>query len=980
MKRFTAAAPWALCILLAASTPLHAQPLPCAPCAGISTDDPFALLPALGAAPRLADDALLVAAFELDLSSGGATPAAGHALASTGATPWVRLVFRTPGPLLEHVDRLQAELEATATLAASRPAPGTRYQIVWRPEGSEGAVPSSAEYAFLVKRASVAVTGEDPDALVVSQPLPVDDGWLDTFYGQEIAAYLDALAVAPTPDAALASFRAEATRLDPGKPVVLDGAPWPDPVERALAAAAAAREAGFDQVLFAAPAGGLDPAAAAPLKILANEFRGELSPDAGTRPSGAAGAWSFVRGEDLSLRVVVEPPAGADRLTLRFDDPLLRGADLVLGDGEAIPLGGVRRTATGLEVRVADPAPALVLRLDRASIAELEGVEEELTVETDRTIPVEEILRRLQAFEDAQNRRIRHWRAVNSTSLRFQAGSGIQTIDATFEGDVFFRPGQPWDWAWQRFYVNGVLWTGKRIPELPLLQPEKAAAMPLEILFTKEYRYTLRGTESVRGRDTWVVDFEPTVAVEPGRTLFRGTVWVDRATSARVRTKAIQLGLEGDVLSNEESIEYFPVDAGGTPAEWAAAAYVLPLRTVAQQTYSIVNTAAVVEKEVRFSEVEVNGPDFDARREEVLASSATMVRDTDLGMRYLVPVEGGAPGEREVKEGFDTKKLLLVGGVLYDESLDFPLPLAGLNYLDLDFRGKDRQLNVFFAGVLGIVNYADPSLFGSRFDFGSDAFAIAISTSDQLYRDGVEQPLEEVKELPARVTLNLGLPIGSFFKVGTSYQLAYAGYSRGDDTADEFVLPSDHVRHELHLTAQYARGGYRLNLQTVFAKRSKWEPWGLPGAEFDPDTKDYQTWGATVGKTWHLSGFKKIGLELGYVGGERLDRFSKYQFGYFGDTRVQGYQSGKIRAEEAWLAHLKYGFEIGQLLRLDGVADAAWATDEEGGLDNELLAGVGVQGSFQGPWETLVQIDVGTPVAGPDSGVFAYVAFLKLFH
>ena len=111
-----------------------------------------------------------------------------------------------------------------------------------------------------------------------------------------------------------------------------------------------------------------------------------------------------------------------------------------------------------------------------------------------------------------------------------------------------------------------------------------------------------------------------------------------------------------------------------------------------------------------------------------------------------------------------------------------------------------------------------------------------------------------------------------------------------------------------------------------------------------------------------------------------LDRFSKYQFGNFGDTRVQGYQNGKIRAEEAYLAHFKYGFEIGQILRLDGVADVAWATDEESGLDNELLAGVGVQGSFQGPWETLVQVDVGTPVAGPDDGLFAYVVFLKLFH
>ena len=39
------------------------------------------------------------------------------------------------------------------------------------------------------------------------------------------------------------------------------------------------------------------------------------------------------------------------------------------------------------------------------------------------------------------------------------------------------------------------------------VQPEKAAAVPLQIHFTKQYRYRLRGTDRVNGRDAWVVDF-----------------------------------------------------------------------------------------------------------------------------------------------------------------------------------------------------------------------------------------------------------------------------------------------------------------------------------------------------------------------------------------------------------------------------------------------------------------------------------------
>ena len=49
------------------------------------------------------------------------------------------------------------------------------------------------------------------------------------------------------------------------------------------------------------------------------------------------------------------------------------------------------------------------------------------------------------------------------------------------------------------------------------------------------------------------------------------------------------------------------------------------------------------------------------------------------------------------------------------------------------------------------------------------------------------------------------------------------------------------------------------------------------------------------------------------------------------------------------------------------------------GLDLEKVGGFGVVGSFMGPWETLVNIDVGFPVIGPANGFVTYVAFLKLF-
>ena len=530
--------------LLALTVPAWAratQP-PCAPCAGVTVDDPYQLLQALAAAPRLEPDARLYVAWDQALDA-SATPAAAHALAGAGARPWLRLVFRAPSPLVEHLAELQGELDTAAALASTRIA-GAHYQLVWRPDGSDGAAagmpPSAKEYAFLVKRAAVVLTGADPDAMVVSEPLPADPVWLGELYGQEVAAYLDGLAFRAG-DAALDDALAAVTELDPGKPLVLEGLELPSPAERALAEAARAAARGFAVTFFRA-AEPFAPEALRPFALLANEFRGELSYDAAAAPVGGVEAWSFVRGEDLELRVIVAAPEGAERLALSFADPTLRGASRVQSDGSISAPGGTV-TASGLEIGLPRPRAVELLRVARASAAELGGVADRETVESERQIPVEEILRRLQAFEDAQNRRLRHWQALNATSLRFQAASGVQAVEATFEGEIFLRPGQPFDWAWRDFYINGVRWKGKKIPELPLIQPEKAAAMPLEILFTKEYRYALRGTDTVDGRDCWVVEFEPAVPVE-GRTLFRGTVWIDREIYARVRTRAVQVGLD----------------------------------------------------------------------------------------------------------------------------------------------------------------------------------------------------------------------------------------------------------------------------------------------------------------------------------------------------------------------------------------------------------------------------------------------------
>ncbi len=1023
-RSLSALAPFVLFAAFAAGLPpsAGAQGPPCQPCAGVVAASPAqldAIASEIASGAGFEERHPLYVAWNLDLApvpgqapdaapspiDVSAAVAATQAVRKAGATPWVRLLFSTPPPLVENTARLDLELAAAAALARGA-ADATHFEIVWQPRGaaSETAASDTADpegYAFLIKRAAVAITGAQPDARVIAGPFAADPDALRKLYGQDVAAYLDGIALRPGAgagaDASLASAVAALAELDPGRPVVVDALPLPDPASAALADAARSAAVGVAVTLFDLPAAAeVTTATVTPFIVLATEFRGDLSYDASYGPEGAPnGAWSFVRGKDLGLRVIATTggsgnpmPSGASgtageppEVTLEFPDPQLLSPDEIdPATGQVRTLFGVRRSSTGISVPVPADQPVAVLRLERGEATDLAStVKERVNVAGERQIPVEEILRRLQANEDAQARRLDDFTATNTTHLRFGAGAGQQNIEATLQGAFFFRRGKGFDWAWQHFYINGVRWRGKSIPEIPLIQPEKAATLPIEISFTRQYTYQLAGSETVDGRDCWVVEFRPAVAPEQGK-LYRGRVWIDKQLYLRLRSRAVQLGLEGEVLSNEETLDYTPVDAAGQRAAWGASgSFVLPLRLTGQQLLSVVNATTLVQRETDLTDVTVNPPNFEARREAVMSTDTTMVRDTDKGLRYLVK-KPGTTG-RVVKEGFDTGRLFAVGGVFYDDALDYPLPLAGANYFDFNYRKTGNQLNLFFAGALNTVSYADPRVGNTRFDLGGDLFALAVPFTDTPYRDGVERKDEEVKARTSNISLKMGHPLGNFVKLGAEYQLTWLKYGTTGKTAAGFAAPSDHFRNTFSLNGRFVRDGYSLGLTGAYNRRSKWEPWGFAdNQEYSPNQKDYLTWQGSLAKSWSLPKFQKAGAEILYAGGKDLDRFSKYQFGFFGGTRVQGYQSNRVRAEKLWATHLSYGVAIGKVVRIDAVGDVAWATDRLAGLDNEMLAGVGLQGTFMGPWQTVVNLDVGTPVAGPDHGFGLYLAFLKLFN
>ncbi|MEM7588536.1 MAG: hypothetical protein AAF560_34425, partial [Acidobacteriota bacterium] len=329
----------------------------------------------------------------------------------------------------------------------------------------------------------------------------------------------------------------------------------------------------------------------------------------------------------------------------------------------------------------------------------------------------------------------------------------------------------------------------------------------------------------------------------------------------------------------------------------------------------------------------------------------------------------------------DTDRYFLVGGVLWDESTDFPIPLAGINYLSLDWRETGSQVNFFFAGPLVTVNYANPRLFGSKWDAGLNVFGLLIPTGDELFRDGREVPEEEIESFGGSASFFLGRPLGNFGKLDFTYRLDFDNFDTADDTAEDFVLPTDTLTHSFQTELQYKRAGYQLELQGSYHSRSDWDFWGLPGnTEFDPEQEDYVRWQVEFSKIWWFEKFRNFGLSIEHLNGSDLDRFSRYDFGIFGDASVGGYQSGLVRADEATGIHFSTGVNAGELLRVELEGDAVWATNEETGLDNELLAGIGVEGSLTLPWNLLTNFEIGYALDGPGEGdVSARIVFLKLF-
>jgi len=841
--------------------------------------------------------------------------------------------------------------------------------------------------AYLLRKCASGARAAAPGAWIVFEASPGAAGDLVSsedrlLLSEENTAYLDMVAVPGNAQTVPADVRRAVDSVAFGKPVLVDlGGPVRSP--GALLAAAARLAPEGVPFVVATPAW---PAAGdAALERFARAVSGDYGPDAraasAAAPDGTArDAFRLVSGTDLGGVVLVTAtrdgaPAPPGGVVLTLDDTPYASAEIL-------------ELATGAAKRIEIPASAvparltlslahgpLAVRLAAREKAPAEAPKAAVGVAAERGITADEILAKHQAWRAARDARWKTLSATNTLSMRFRFANLNDTLDLTLAGPFFYEKGGGFDWAWHDAYFNGVHWNAKTLPELPLLQPEKVADMPLALTLDDAYRYTLVGEDTVRGIPCWALDFSPRVAVTD-RPAYAGRVWIARDGYAAVRVRTRQLNLTAEIQAVDETSDFTDVPApdGGPPLG-------LPTHTTGQWILKTFSRTTVIERESVLTNIRLDDASFTRDRDSAWKSKDTMVRDTERGVRYL---ERTKEGGRVVTEDTKRGKLFGLAGLFYDGSYDYPLPLLGVYWLDLDASRRHDQFQVLFGGVLLAASWNQPRLFGAPVDVGVDVFGIAIRGTDALYVSGEEDRTQRVRSRSFAAAFKAGVPVARHLKLTGTVGESHRDFAPDEgETSPEFAVPSDHWVTTLEGQLAWDWRGWSLTGRAAWNRRSRWDRWGFPGnPDYSPDKDAFTTWGAQLQKDFYLPRFQRVRASIGYLGSDNTDRFSKYTFGFFGGTALIGYRSGALRAEEAVTSKFAYGYVIGTAFRLEAVYEDARVKDPAAGLDWAYFSGAGITGEFAGPFATLIRLDTGTPVSGRNrgmKGVVLNLSVLKIF-
>lgn len=615
--------------------------------------------------------------------------------------------------------------------------------------------------------------------------------------------------------------------------------------------------------------------------------------------------------------------------------------------GEERKIGYVADQKKGVcDIKIAwDGKPQLILfeRLKTGTVA----TDEKMVIQGTYKMPVEFIIARHQAVEQAQSLLLKNYSAEAEVNYHFKIPGTTGSIDVTFLNEFLYDPKEGARWVQKDLLVNGVKWRGKTIPELPIIEPEKINTLPLVLTLTRAYTYRLIKEEEFKGRNCYVIEFLPSAGMKVQDV--SGKVWIDKENYVKRQVQIIQKNMSPPQVSNEEFDIYQVYDENGKR-------FNILSEIKAQQIFTVIGQTVTAEKEVYFRNIKINDENFSGKVEEAFKSTAPILQDTEKGYKYL---EKNPDGTRSVRWEEKTGRWAAVGGAYYDESLDYPIPFVGANYFDYDYKKTKTQVNLFLAGGVNSISFSKPDIF-PKFDFALSGVFFLISFKDRYFENGIEQENQELKDIRQNISTSLGYRITQFSKVKLAFNGTFIKFQKSGKTDEKFEIPKNHLDLAYEFSCDYSRKGWQAVASFEGHKRSSWGNWGYGFSDEEINkTKEYIKYDLTIGKTFYLKNFQKVGVSLSYLDGRDLDRLSKYQFTYMGTKSLSGFTGSGIRFDKGYIGRVLYSFDVAKIIRFSSNIDYAKIKQNKDDLEWQDHTGFGFSGTFAGPWSTIWSLDVG---------------------
>jgi hypothetical protein len=432
------------------------------------------------------------------------------------------------------------------------------------------------------------------------------------------------------------------------------------------------------------------------------------------------------------------------------------------------------------------------------------------------------------------------------------------------------------------------------------------------------------------------VAFEP---AEPGASLFQGRAWIDATTFGLLRVDAVQTNLRGPITSSQQ-IEEFGPESIGDDVVWLLA------RSDIRQIYQGAGITTPIHRLMEVARHEINVPDLEARVTAAEQENAVVLRDNGTGLRYA-------------RGGRASRIVTLAGGVLIDPNISHPLPYAGVNYSDFDFLGAGAQVNAFFGGAYGQFAFSLPSIGGSRWQLAASGFAMLARYNDRAFHAGREHYEENLAQRPARVSVGILRPLDPRTAWRAEYVFDYVALGPSSTTAPAFAVPSDQVVHAARLSLERQQWGWRVAAWWSPARRVGWRVWGFPDSrEPGAGRSAFQRMGLSASRPWLVSPSVLARVEVAWMAGRDLDRFSRYAFDSF-ENRLHGYPSASVRYDRGGVLRTAVAVQPGGLVRLDGFADVAVVRDRGFGRTYRTYPGIGTAIEAPGPFGLLLGAEWG---------------------